>query len=149
MSVTIVEAKTINNMRLFIVLMLIPTIFYGQSLAPKKSNTVKISGVTYEGIMNIMLDKGYRIEKSDDKFQTIVSEPFTIHLKSGKASTAKVIVYVRVKDSVAIIKGDAINMGFKFKAESGKNDVPGRAFEELYEIARISGEKIDYARENE
>ncbi len=88
---------------------LLPLIAFSQQKIPKKSNAIEIEGLTFKEVANALLDAGYNFDKIDSNFQTIKTE-----FKVGKDVNKwmKIRLYVRVKDSIAIISGEWYNTMF-------------------------------------
>lgn len=85
--------------KLLLALFLIPLTAAAQTEAPKKANTIKVTGVTYEQAVTQLLDKGYLIDKSDKDIQYVQS------YKASNKSNYTTKVIIRIKDSAAIITG--------------------------------------------
>src|ERR1044072_8329440 len=73
-----------------------------QDEIPKKANTIIIHDITLKEIGNRLLDSGFTIKNFDTTFQSIETNTREQYHNSG---LHKIIFRVRVKDSVAILKG--------------------------------------------
>ncbi len=73
---------------------------FAQSIPPK-TNTILAHTVTFTGVCNALLDSGYKISKKDNDLQTVETEER--HYPNKWNATYH--IEIRVKDSVAIIKG--------------------------------------------
>ncbi len=72
---------------------------------PKKANTIIIHGLTYQTVIDTLLERNFTIDKRDTALKTLVTNPRTI-----KSMT--IIVSARVKDSSVIITGQVnFNIG--------------------------------------
>jgi hypothetical protein len=92
-------------------------IFQLPSLYSQKSgdNTIIVKGVSFNSVSNLLLDNGYRIDKSNSELQTLTTEKrqYPAHWN------ATYTIYVRLKDSVAYFQGNfnAPPAGTLFKDE--------------------------------
>ncbi len=125
-------------------LLLLSPVFCCSQEIPKKSTRITIDSVEFTKTVNTMLDAGYKMDKIDQEFLTIQTEPCTIHFRNGNETSAKLIIYVRIKDGLATMTGDSYNMGIHFKPIYWRRDVPGWAFEEMDKVARLIGKNITY-----
>lgn len=90
-------------MKSLLLCLLIPCLCISQ---PKGTNTIKIIGVTFNQVVNGLLDAAYTLEKIDSNYQTIKTE---FRDGTGKNKWMKLRLLIRVKDSVAIITGQWYN----------------------------------------
>lgn len=87
-------------------------ITYAQDI-PQKTNAVKVVGVSFEQVVNSMLDSGYIMKSIDKDFKTLKTEP----RDACKTCAPKVVFDVRVKDSIAYFTGKWYNGGMEFDIE--------------------------------
>lgn len=66
---------------------------------PNKSNLIKVKGVSFVQVCNVLLDSGYIIEKKDAELQTATTE-MREYVKSYNAAFR---MQIRVKDSVVYL----------------------------------------------
>jgi len=74
----------------------------------KGANTIKVIGVTFKEAVDKLLDAGYVPEKIDSNFQTVKTE---FKISEGKNKNVQLSLFVRIKDSTAIITGKTFNSG--------------------------------------
>lgn len=67
----------------------------------KGDNTILVKGVTFDQVVNALLDSGYRIDKIQKDFKTVKTEYRDI----CSNCVPQMIFDIRVKDSIATIKG--------------------------------------------
>ena len=72
----------------------ISTTCYSQDI-PKYTNTIVVKGLSFDSAMNLLLDKGFRIEKKDNDLYTFETEP----KEASKSSIYIIKLYGRSKDS--------------------------------------------------
>ncbi|MBK7289187.1 MAG: hypothetical protein IPI78_02440 [Chitinophagaceae bacterium] len=91
---------------ILIVILLSPLICFSQGNIEKGVNTIHVADVSFNQVVDRLLDAGYYIEKIDSNFQTIKTE-----FKNGgvKNKLNKFRLFIRVKDSLAIITGQFYN----------------------------------------
>lgn len=90
---------------LIIILFILPAIIFSQT---KKDNLIIVKGISFDTVVNTLLDNGYFIEQKDMKDGTIITKPKPVnYANSGKAryEATTMILYIRVKDSIAKIIG--------------------------------------------
>src|SRR6478735_5573081 len=68
---------------------------------PKKANTIIAKGISFNEVINQLLDKGYFVDKADTAFNLITTKETTCKLNKGVFVT----YMIRIKDSSVIIKG--------------------------------------------
>jgi hypothetical protein len=85
---------------LIFVCLLIHLSAYSQDI-PKNADIIIVHSVTFDKVVNSLLDSGYIIEKMDKDFQTLKTE----YRKLCKDCIPEIIFNVRVKDSIATITG--------------------------------------------
>lgn len=88
----------------FFLLLLLPAMALCQ---PKGSKKIIITGVSFNQVVNAILDSGFQIKDIDKDFLTMTTKPF---------GDWNQILYLRVKDSVATLTGEMI-AGFKLDVE--------------------------------
>lgn len=107
---------------------------------PKKANTIIVQGTTFEQVANLLMDKGYMIDKSDAAMQTILTKE-----KVGK-NNIYITLFVRIKDSAAIIKGTCTN---KIAFHSGMVTLEASEDEIAYRSLEMSLWKMAFRRMND
>lgn len=90
-------------------LLLIPVVSFSQTSIPKKANTIEVKNVSFHSIAEKLLDAGYTFDHIDREFQTIKTE---YKRCTGKNKWIAIRMVIRVKDSVATIRGDWYNALF-------------------------------------
>lgn len=68
---------------------------------PKAANVIKVSGTSYDKVMNSLLDSNYQILKSDKEYGTILTSWKPV----CNDCIPQVQFYIRIKDSVATVTG--------------------------------------------
>lgn len=67
---------------------------------PKDANLMKVKGISFLQVCNLLLDSGYIIEKKDNELQTVKTE-----IKEyAKSFNGAFYLQIRVKDSIAFIR---------------------------------------------
>ena len=89
-----------------LILFLVPLSLLAQDI-PKGANTIKVTGVSLKEVAKALLDGGYTFEKVDSNFQSIE----TGFKQSKKNKQMELSLYVRIKDSAAIITGKTFDAG--------------------------------------
>lgn len=84
-------------MKNLLFIILTPFLAYSQE---KGTNIIKVQPIEFNRVVSALLDQGYLLEKVDKEFQTIKTEP-----KEMKTN-GFIRLFIRVKDSTAIISGD-------------------------------------------
>jgi hypothetical protein len=139
-------------MRFLYIFLLISLFSQGQS---KKDNAIKIPGVTFKQAASALLDYGYIIEKSDSSLGTIKTE-----YKTGKGENKwmKLCLFVRIKDSFAIVTGKwyntlTVNLVDRFSTVENESAAieytwgnPKRLFGEMKEFALSFGRPVEYLK---
>lgn len=152
-------------MRLIIAFLLLAGTAAAQTI-PNKANLVKVKGVTFAQVCNVLLDSGYVIEKKDAELQTAITE-----MREYKNSyNAAFKIRIRVKDSVAtmtayftapwsdpftknIAKTDRLWQDVQAfavvdkKGNIKKNQLNIYPFMRLMGIAKALGGEVEYLRE--
>jgi len=146
-------------MKLLFLALLLPLTGRSQDI-PKFSNTILVKGVTFKQAKSALLDSAYFIDQQNEQDGTIVTKPKGFE----KNDVRTLIIYVRVKDSVARITG-AWNNNFNYRAQSGglgsvdktqfhpveywKSSISVQhfAFLQLDRYARSLGGEITYAKQ--
>lgn len=91
-------------MRILFILMLLPIVAISQKvnpIAPKGANTIIVKGVSFNRVVGILLDSGYRFEKIDKDFQTVKTE----YANVCPNCVPQVSYDILVKDSVLTLSG--------------------------------------------
>ena len=142
-------------------LFFLPIIFLisQQSHAQSKGdNTIKVQEVGFTQVCNALLDSGFVIDKKDDDLQTVKTE---FRDGTGKNKWMKLLLSIRVKDSVAIITGSWYNstvIGMKFSGQEQtiENNTakieythgnPKKCFNEMKTFALSLGKQIAYSKQ--
>lgn len=93
------------------VLFTISTFFLRAQEIPKKATAIVVKGVSFDQVLNGLVDQNYFIDKKDDALKTVVTiarhidQSSTEIFKDNTKRLIKVIFYIRVRDSVANISG--------------------------------------------
>lgn len=144
------------KMKLFALLIILwsSTNTFSQDI-PKNANVIVVKGVTFEKVVNSLLDSGFVIEKIDKEYQTLKTE----YKKLCKDCIPEIQFYVRVKDSVLTITGkwrSDLNIfgGFDtnkskdealiFEIKNEKNKVPRESFKAMNKFAISLKGEIQY-----
>ena len=143
-------------------ILIAPLISLGQDI-PKFSNTVIAKNISFQVIKDSLLDKGFFIDQQNEQDGTIITKPKGV-CDCKNIDFHQLIIYVRVKDSVAKFTG-AFNINYNFNAQRGgliSNDrtefhkleywkssisVPHVLFLKLDKIVRSMSEVISYSKE--
>jgi hypothetical protein len=88
------------------IFLLLPMIGFSQEKILKKANAIEVNGVSFREIGNSLLDAGYTFDKLDSNFQTVKTE---FKEGNGKNKWMRLRLFIRIKDSVAIITGEWYN----------------------------------------
>jgi hypothetical protein len=83
-----------------LIIFLLPVMAFAQT-PPKKASRIIVEGVSFDQVVNEILDKGWKIEKSDKAIGTIKTEKISLF----KSDNGYLIINIRVKDSIATISG--------------------------------------------
>ena len=136
-------------MKFILFILLLPAFSLCQD-PPKKTNTIKVTGVDFKTAATLLLDQGYMIEKSDTSLGFMMSAPKMVH----KAWSGNLKINVRMKDSTAIITG-LYNMNVNLSTVDLKQYEPVEnigmkgsvirtAFEALDKYAKSFGRPVEY-----
>lgn len=114
---------------------------------PKNSNLILVKGVTFNQVLNILLDKGYFIDKKENDIQTAKTEP-----KQMGNGVWNYFVQIRVRDSTAFIYGqvkfNGRNEEYSPIVNKGIKGGPQReGFRRLNEIALALKGEISYVED--
>lgn len=128
------------------------------SAQQKKDNTIRVKGVDFLQVCNVLLDAGYVIEKKDNDLQTVKTE-----FRPGKDKNRymNLCLIIRVKDSVAIITGQWYNTLFDGARIAGQEQTlsnstykientsgnPKACFKEMNEFASRLGKDLLYSKD--
>lgn len=94
------EKSSLRNCLLLMIFNLLTFCASSQTIT-QNANLIKVKGVSYIQVCNLLLDSGYVIEKKDNELQTIKTE-----IKEYKKSfNGAYYLQIRIKDSVAYIRG--------------------------------------------
>lgn len=119
---------------------LITSVSFSQS---KGDNTILVKGVTFEQVVNKLLDQGYRIDKIDKDYKTVKTE----YSEPRSGYTYKECLDIRVKDSVATITGKASNLGLEINIEYQKwGGLYKLSFEDMNQFAKSLNGQIAYLK---
>jgi hypothetical protein len=143
-------------MKVFFILFLFPHLSYSQE---KGVNVIRVKNVDFNQVVNILLDKGYSIEKIDKNFQIVRTEPKSYSNKVG----GMIKISIRVKDSTAIITGECGLKAIDFTIKEGiyyggsyggrienrgmKGSLLKESFQVLNEFAQSLKGEIIYSKE--
>jgi len=124
----------------------------------KGDKTIRVQDVGFTQVCNALLDAGFIIDKKDDDLQTVKTE-----FKDGTGNNKwmKLLLTVRLKDSVAIITGSWYNstvIGTKLLGQEQTienntakieytNGNPKRCFNEMKAFALSLGKQITYSKQ--
>jgi len=89
-----------------LILFVVPLSLFSQEI-PKGANTIEVRGVSFKEVAKALLEGGYTFEKVDSNFQSIE----TGFKQSKKNKKMEMSLYVRIKDSAAIITGKTFDSG--------------------------------------
>jgi hypothetical protein len=101
---------------LSLVCLLFQFIVYSQ-IIPKNADAITVKDVTFDQVVNSLLDSGYVMEKIDKDFHTLTTD----YRKLCKDCLPEITFNVRVKDSVATISGKWRSTGNIFGPSSNKD----------------------------
>lgn len=104
---------------------------YSQDIIPKKANTIIVKDVSFNEIVNRLLDSGFIINLMDKEYQFVKTE----YKKVCLDCVPSVMYNIRIKDSAAIIKGTWQSSGNFLQIGMGSNN------ETLY-VFPIQNEKL-------
>lgn len=127
--------------------------------APKKANTIIVTGVTFTQCAATLTELNYFIDKKDEGLGTIVTlaraadQTGTNFLQLNKniKRYLNIVLFIRVKDSTAIITGKwnaskIDEAGFESISNYGmKGSVPKMAFEAMKDFSTALKGQINYA----
>lgn len=108
----------------------------------KGDNTILVKGVTFDQVVNTLLDQGFKIDKIDKDFKTVRTE----FKEPNPKYSYKVSYDIRVKDDVAIITGETITSNMKFEIKNGKSGLDKLAFESMSNFAKSLNGGMSYAK---
>lgn len=145
-----------KNIQMKYLFLLIPLFSFSQKEIPKKANTITIVGVVFKEAANSLLDAGYTFEKVDSNFQTIKTE---FKEGTGKNKWMRLRLYVRIKDSSAIVTGEWYNtlfigsklLGIEQTVENSTSKIeytignPKACFNEMKEFALSLKKPVEYS----
>lgn len=75
---------------------------------PKGANQIIVKGVSYDDLLNRLLDNGFAIQRKDAELKTVRTE----FKKLTAKGSVSYFLDARVKDSVAVITGEWVNRLF-------------------------------------
>lgn len=118
---------------------------YGQG---KGTNTITISNVSFDQVVNALLDSGLQIKQIDKDFKTIQTKPYGDYEMS---------IYVRVKDGTATVTGQFIQARMIFDIAQYYNEYPTggginhnkmmvKTFEWMDNFAKSFHTEVSYAK---
>lgn len=106
---------------------------------PKGTNTIKITGVGFREIAVKLIDSGFTFEKIDSNFQTLRTEYNEVNRYLIKYD-------IRVKDSVATIKGWWTSSNIIFDIEYQKFFPDRNIFAIAKDFALSFGKPVEYLK---
>jgi len=139
--------------KLFLLIMLSPLFVHSQDI-PKNANTIIIKGVSFEQVVNNLLDSGFKIDKIDKEYHTVKTE----YRKVCTDCVPELYLDVRVKDSIATITGkwkSTANLFFPattnenayiFEIKNERDKVPKRCFAIMNNFAKALNSQISYSK---
>ena len=148
--------------KLLFCLFFAPFFSFAQDI-PKFSNTIIAKNICFQVIKDSLLDKGFFIDQQNEQDGTIITKPKGV-CDCKNIDFHQLIIYVRVKDSIAKFTG-AFNINYNFNAQRGgliSNDrtefhkleywkssisVPHALFLKLDKIVRSISTDIAYSKE--
>jgi hypothetical protein len=116
---------------------------------PSGSTTIYVKDVKFIDACNAILDAGLMIDKKDNDLQTVQS----LFKDEGVYSAWNPIIFIRIKDSIAIIKSEICfstqNCSSGFYKEKKSKPVQNayvNGFMLAYKIARTLGTQISFSK---
>lgn len=136
--------------------LLFPLFVFPQS---KGDNVILVKGVSFYEAVTRLLDEGYSIEKIDSNFKTVQTA-----FKQTKKPSTRVSIFIRVKDSTAIVTGIVYDMvlvgieflGRRYTEDDAKDPIANigmkgssakDAFIEMDRFAKSFNKTIEYKKE--
>jgi hypothetical protein len=108
----------------------------------KGDNTILVKGVTFDQVVNALLDKGYKIDKLDKDFKTVKTE----YCECRPKYSYQILLNVRVKDSVAAISGKASNRNIEIGIENQKWGLYKYSFDDMNNLAKSLKGELSYSK---
>jgi hypothetical protein len=148
--------------KILLLLILNPSFSFSQDI-PKFSNTIIAKGVSFQTIKDSLLSIGYFIDQQNQEDGTIITKPKGV-CDCKNVNFHQLIIYVRVKDSVAKFSG-TFNINYNNNAQRGglfSNDrtefhpleywkssisLPHSIFMKMDKIVRTLSSDISYAKQ--
>lgn len=144
--------------KLLYCLLFTPIFSFSQDI-PKLANTIIVKGVSFDKVVNTLLDSGYKADKIDKDFQTVKTEWRAL----CPTCAPEICINVRVKDSMATVTGQwrssaGILLFAKrsqsqnehalvFPVQNEKSKVPRKAFEVMDIYAKALNGEITYLKQ--
>ncbi len=138
---------------IFFLILFLPLLCISQN---RNDNLIVSKGIGFNQIVEILLDNGYNIDKIDSNYKTLKTE----YKKLCSDCIPEIMLEVRVKDSIAFMKGKwRSNGGLIGNVLSGNNDymyfdimnekqkVPKQCFSEMDKIAKLFSNDITYSKQ--
>lgn len=126
---------------------------FGQ--APKRTNLIKVTPVSFRQVANKLLDSGYQFKSIDSNFQTIKTEP----KRYSRKTNGMIQLNIRVVENTMTVSGYCGYNESDFSANPGKGIMDGKqeienrgmkgsllkeSFEIMDRFAKSLGGKIVY-----
>jgi hypothetical protein len=119
--------------------LLLPTLCFAQN---KGDNTIFVKGITFEKVVNTLLDSGFTVDKIDKDFKTVKTQ-----FKEHEKYTFTYYFDIRVKDSIAIIKGKWNSGGYVFDIQNIKGKSDQVIFSKMETYAKSLKGEISYSKQ--
>lgn len=137
-------------MKPLVVLAFISLSYTGHTQIPAKAKTIIVKNVSFTDACNMLLDKGYLIERKDNELQTAT----TTARPYPSGWNAEYIVSIRIKDSALYITGnftspagtsDALFKNEPLYYRKAKKSLTGYGFNLLNEFALSFKKDVEYS----
>lgn len=113
------------------------------SAQQKGDKVILVKNVSFDHVVNTLLDNGYFIERKDDTYKTLRTDKFNV-------SGFKMVLNLRVKDSTCFITSKAVDMVIVGEVDieniGTKASVYKTCFNKMNEIAKLIGNEIEYRK---
>lgn len=140
----------LNMKKFFFAILLFPAMLFAQDI-PKGTNAITVTGVSFEQVSTALADQNYFVDKKDESVHTIVTLPKADQSSAWKGKI-KVILQIRVKDSVAYLSGlynmESINQASfdPIIKRGARGSIFMTAWDELNNFALSLHREISYAK---
>jgi hypothetical protein len=127
---------------LFILILIVPLVSSSQTFE-KGTNVIKIKGVSFQEVLQHLVDVGYSFKKVDSNYHYVITE-----FKDVNKYTFTIQYDVRWKDSIATVKGKVENGGMVFDVGYYKpQSIIKRGFLMMNNFATWFNKPIEYLKE--